>query len=111
RSKIPDLRFAWRVPSERIPGSQLQRSDIRVEVVLEGGHGVLGDALRRPALAAVYRAKHANLREKVYLVGAHAEDLPGYVRCRIADQVDGERSDLRGLHFFHLRDARLIFRR
>src|ERR1700754_1326653 len=88
--------------SDRIPGEDIARAVKLVERILERRYGLLGNALRRPAFAAMHRAQRAVLAEQENLVHAHAEDLPGHVLGEIAEQKGAHRRDLLRAHLLDL---------
>src|SRR5215472_9716347 len=97
--------------SHRIPAEDVARPVERVERRLESGYAVLGDGLRRPALAAMDRADRPWLAHEEDLVLAYGEDLAGDIRREIAGEIDGERRDLRGRHRLHALHPRLLLGR
>src|SRR4051812_6678651 len=106
----PTSSYSW-LMSEGIPRRERHRRHVREETRLERGHRMFGDAFGRPAFGPVYRAHHADLVEKIDLVGAYAEDLASHLGRPIAGEIYGERRDLGRLHLLHLLDACDVLRR
>src|SRR5581483_7019169 len=69
---------------------------------------MLGNSLRRPALAALYRPQRTVLAEQEDLIPAHAEDLTCYILRSIAHQIGCHGRDLLRSHLLDLLDARLL---
>src|SRR5258707_11651571 len=92
----------------RIPGENVCRAVELVERSLERRHAVLGDGLRRPALAPLHRAQRTILAEQEDLVHPHTEDLSGDVLGGIGKQIGAHRRDLLRSHLLDLLDAGLL---
>src|SRR3546814_10904434 len=72
---IPKARPPRPLRSDRIPAKDVLAHVRPVEIGPERRDGMIGDALRRPALGAVDRPQRAALRHQEYLVGTHREHL------------------------------------